>query len=206
MPIHASADVDSSARVDPTASVWHLAQIRERAVVGMDSVVGRAAYVGSGVVLGARCKLQNLAQVYEPARLADDVFVGPGAILTNDRHPRAVSLRGDLKTADDWDPVGVICETGASIGAGAICVAPVRIGTWAVVAAGAVVVHDVVDFALVAGVPARRVGWVGRAGWRLTEVGDGWWRCEQTGERYRQEGGRLTECNDQAGHIVLDRP
>lgn len=205
MAIHISADVDSSAWVDPTASVWHLAQIREGAVVGMDSVVGRAAYVGSGVVLGARCKLQNLAQVYEPARLADGVFVGPGAILTNDRHPRAVSPHGDLKTADDWDPVGVICQTGASIGAGAICVAPVRIGTWAVVAAGAVVVDDVADFALVAGAPARWIGWVGRAGRPLTEVSDGWWRCEQTGERYRLESGRLTECDDHAGPTSLDR-
>ena len=206
MAIHASADVASSARVDPTADVWHLAQIREGAVIGMDSVVGRAAYIGSGVVLGARCKLQNLAQVYEPARLADGVFVGPGAILTNDRHPRAVLPRGDLKTTDDWDPVGVTCETGASIGAGAICVAPVRIGTWAVVAAGAVVVHDVADFALVAGVPARRIGWVGRAGRPLTEVGDGWWRCEQTGDQYRQESDRLIECVDDPGPTKLDRP
>ena len=206
MAIHASADVASSARVDPTADVWHLAQIREGAVIGMDSVVGRAAYIGSGVVLGARCKLQNLAQVYEPARLADGVFVGPGAILTNDRHPRAVLPRGDLKTTDDWDPVGVTCETGASIGAGAICVAPVRIGTWAVVAAGAVVVHDVADFALVAGVPARRIGWVGRAGRPLTEVGDGWWRCEQTGDQYRQESDRLIECVGDPGPTKLDRP
>lgn len=206
MAIHITADVDRSAQVDPTASVWHLAQIREGAVVGMDSVVGRAAYVGSGVVLGARCKLQNLAQVYEPAQLADGVFVGPGAILTNDRHPRAISPRGDLKTADDWDLVGVVCGTGASIGAGAVCVAPVRIGSWAVVAAGSVVVDDVADFALVAGVPARRIGWVGRAGRRLTEVGDGHWRCEQTEEWYRQEGDRLTECDDQAGHSSLDRP
>ena len=206
MAVHASADVASSARVDPTANVWHLAQVREGAVIGTDSVVGRAAYIGSGVVLGARCKLQNLAQVYEPARLADGVFVGPGAILTNDRHPRAVSPGGDLKTTDDWDPVGVTCETGASIGAGAICVAPVRIGTWAVVAAGAVVVHDVADFALVAGVPARRIGWVGRAGRPLTDVGDGWWRCEQTGDRYRQESDRLIECVDDAGPTELDRP
>ena len=181
MAIHASADVASSARVDPTANVWHLAQIREGAVIGMDSVVGRAAYIGSGVVLGARCKLQNLAQVYEPARLADGVFVGPGAILTNDRHPRAVLPRGDLKTTDDWDPVGVMRETGA-------------------------VVHDVADFALVAGVPARRIGWVGRAGRPLTEVGDGWWRCEQTGDRYRQESDRLIECVDDPGPTELDRP
>lgn len=206
MAIHISADVDSSARVDPTATVWHLAQIREGAVVGMESVIGRAAYIGSGVVLGARCKLQNLAQVYEPARLADGVFVGPGAILTNDRHPRAVSPRGDLKATDDWDPVGVLCEAGASIGAGAICVAPVRIGTWAVVAAGAVVVDDVPDFALVAGTPARWIAWVGRAGQRLTEVGGGWWRCDRTGERYRQERGRLTKCDDHAAQVLLDRP
>ncbi len=82
---------------------------------------------------------------------------------------------------------------GASLGARSVCVAPVRIGRWAMVAAGAVVTHDVPDFALVAGVPARRIGWVGHAGARLVEEPDGGWRCPQTGRRYVETSGRLAE-------------
>jgi UDP-2-acetamido-3-amino-2,3-dideoxy-glucuronate N-acetyltransferase len=99
------------------------------------------------------------------------VFVGPGAVLTNDRYPRAVRPDGTAKSAADSIVVGVTCRERASIGARAACVAPVTIGAWAVVAAGAVVVDDLPDFGLVAGVPARRLGWVGRAGVPLLPVG-----------------------------------
>jgi acetyltransferase-like isoleucine patch superfamily enzyme len=90
-------------------------------------------------------------------------------VFTNDLNPRAVTPDGALKTADDWHAVGVTVRTGASIGARAVCVAPVTIGRWAMVAAGAVVTRDVPDFALVAGVPARQLGWVDRAGMRVDE-------------------------------------
>ncbi|GAB6985380.1 hypothetical protein JCM10369A_19040 [Nocardioides pyridinolyticus] len=118
------------------------------------------AYIGSGVRVGENCKSQNYALVYEPAELADGVFVGPAAVLTNDTYPRAVTPEGDLKSAADWQPVGVTVERGASIGARAVCVAPVRIGAWATVAAGAVVTTDVAPYALVAGVPrsSHRLG------------------------------------------------
>ncbi|WP_298459543.1 acyltransferase [uncultured Cellulomonas sp.] len=180
-----TADVDPRARVGAGTMVWHLAQVREDAVVGEECVIGRGAYVGPGVRLGSRCKLQNYALVYEPAVLADGVFVGPAAVLTNDTFPRAVTPSGALKRADDWHAVGVVVHEGASIGARAVCIAPVTIGRWATVAAGAVVTRDVPDFALVAGVPARRLRWVGRAGVPL-EPGDepGSWRCPQTGARY----------------------
>jgi len=134
--------IDEGAQVDNTANVWHLAHIRSAAVVGAETIIGRAAYVGSGVVVGRRCKVQNLAQIFEPAVLEDGVFVGPGAILTNDRRPRAVNPDGSLKSTSDWQPVGVFVETGASIGAGAICVAPIRVGRWAMIAAGAVLVSS----------------------------------------------------------------
>jgi acetyltransferase-like isoleucine patch superfamily enzyme len=183
--IHPSAEVHPSARVGDGTSVWHLAQVREDAVLGEDVVVGRGVYVGAGVRVGARCKIQNYALVYEPAVLEDGVFVGPAVVFTNDHNPRAVTPDGALKSASDWDAVGVTVREGASIGARAVCVAPVTVGRWALVAAGAVVVDDVPDHALVVGVPARRVGWVGRAGVRLVEDG-GRWVCPQTGEVYAE--------------------
>ena len=190
-----TADVDPRAVVGDGSSVWHLAQVREGAQLGRDCVIGRGAYIGAGVRLGARCKVQNHALVYEPAVLEDGVFVGPAVVFTNDHFPRAVAPDGSLKRADDWEPVGVTVREGASIGARAVCVAPVTIGRWAMVAAGAVVTRDVPDFALVAGVPARRLRWVGRAGEPLEQVGDGRWRCPGTGEEYTEDDGQLTEAS-----------
>ena len=184
-----TADVDERAAIGAGTRIWHLAQIREDATLGRDCNIGRGAYVGPGVTLGDNCKLQNHALVYEPAVLEDGVFVGPAVVFTNDHYPRAVSPDGTLKRGDDWEAVGVTVREGASIGARSVCVAPVTIGRWALVAAGSVVVKDVPDFALVAGVPARRLRWVGRAGVPLERNpngGEGAWRCPQTGARFTE--------------------
>lgn len=188
-----SADIDEGARIGEGTTVWHLAQVRSAAVVGRNCIVGRGAYIGDGATLGDNCKVQNYALVYEPAVLGDGVFVGPAAVLTNDEFPRAVNADGSPKDASDWHSVGVEVGDGAAIGARAVCVAPVKIGAWAMVAAGAVVTRDVADFALVVGVPARRVGWVGRAGVPLVAAGDGVWRCPSTGATYLERGGVLGE-------------
>ncbi|MBB1012568.1 carbonic anhydrase/acetyltransferase-like protein (isoleucine patch superfamily) [Dietzia kunjamensis] len=188
-----SADVAETATIGDGSSVWHLAQVREDARLGENCVIGRGAYVGSGVTMGDNCKLQNYALVYEPAELEDGVFVGPAAVFTNDHYPRSISPDGSLKRGEDWEAVGVTCRTGASIGARAVCIAPVTIGRWAMVAAGSVVTKDVPDFALVAGVPARRIRWVGRAGVPLQDAGNGAWTCPQTGERFRENGSTLIE-------------
>jgi acetyltransferase-like isoleucine patch superfamily enzyme len=181
-----TAQVDENAELGAGTTVWELAQIREHARLGAGCVVGRGAYIGAGVRIGDNVKLQNYALVYEPATLGDGVFVGPAAVLTNDRNPRSVDPDGRPKRGGDWVPVAVTVAEGASLGARSVCVAPVRIGRWAMVAAGAVVTRDVPDFALVAGVPARRIGWVGRAGVRLVARADdaGAWTCPETGARY----------------------
>lgn len=188
-----SADVADAAQIGDGSSVWHLAQVREDAVLGANCIIGRGAYIGTGVRMGDNCKVQNYALVYEPAVLEDGVFVGPAAVFTNDHYPRAVAPDGSIKTGDDWEAVGVTCRTGASIGARAVCIAPVTIGRWALVAAGSVVTQDVPDFALVAGVPARRIRWVGKAGVPLEEREPGTWVCPQTGETYTQVHDTLTE-------------
>jgi len=186
--VHASADVAESASIASGSKIWHYAQVRENAVIGENCIVGRGAYVGTGVEVGDNCKIQNYALVYEPAKLARGVFIGPAVVLTNDHFPRAINADGTPKSADNWQPVGVDIREGASIGAGATCVAPLVIGRWALVGSGSVVVKDVPDFALVVGSPARRIGWVGKGGQPLTAdpADSSLYVCPATGERYRQ--------------------
>jgi len=186
-----TADIDDTAEIGDGTRVWHLAQVREDARVGRDCILGRGAYVGPGVIVGDNCKLQNYALVYEPAVLEDGVFVGPAVVFTNDEFPRAINPDGTLKSADDWHAVGVTVRTGASIGARSVCIAPVTIGRWALVAAGSVVTKDVPDHAVVAGVPARRIGWVGEAGVPLRSEEDGTLRCPVTDAHYREVDGAL---------------
>lgn len=189
----AGADVDERAELGPGTVVWHLAQVRENARIGVSCIIGRGVYIGAGVRIGDRTKVQNHALIYEPADISQDVFVGPAAVLTNDRFPRSVNADGKPKGTADWEPVAVTVAQGASIGARAVCVAPVSLGRWSMVAAGAVVTKDVPDFALVAGVPARRVGWVGRAGRPLQDVGGGHWRCPSSGTDFVERDGALEE-------------
>ena len=188
-----SADIDDGAVIGAATRVWHLAHVRAGARIGRECIIGRGAYIGPGVTIGDRCKIQNHALVYEPAVVEDGVFIGPAVVFTNDYFPRAVTPDGELKSADDWDAVGVTVREGASIGARAVCVAPVTIGRWAMVAAGSVVNRDVPDFALVAGVPARRIRWVGHAGVPLLEIRANTFVCPTTGRRYVESSGLLRE-------------
>jgi UDP-3-O-[3-hydroxymyristoyl] glucosamine N-acyltransferase len=191
-----SADVNSTAMIDESASVWHLAQVREGARIDAGVVIGRGVYIGPGVHIGANSKIQNYALIYEPSKLEAGVFIGPGVILTNDLRPRAVNPDGFPKASQDWEPVGVTVLEGASLGARAVCVAPITIGRWSMVAAGAVVVDDVPDHALVVGVPARRIGWVSRDGARLERVpgSEDRWECSNSGTKYRETSkGTLVE-------------
>jgi UDP-2-acetamido-3-amino-2,3-dideoxy-glucuronate N-acetyltransferase len=178
--IHSSASVSSGVNLGHNCQVWNFSQIRENASVGENSTIGSYVYIDVNVQIGKNCKIQNRALIYDSAKIHDGVFIGPGVIFTNDKNPRSITVEGEVKNVQEWHKVGVEVHEGASIGAGAICVAPVRVGKWAMVGAGSVVMRDVRDYALVVGNPARQVGWVGPAGVRLQQVTDVDFVCPKT--------------------------
>ena len=165
--VHPSADLEAGVSVGAGTSIWQRAQIRSGATIGAECVIGRDVFIDVGVPIGSRVKIQNAALVYHGVTVEDGVFIGPNAILTNDRFPRAITATGELARADDWEVSPIVLRTGASIGAGAVVVAGTTVGRFATVGAGAVVTRDVPDHALVAGNPARRLGWVCYCGQRL---------------------------------------
>jgi UDP-2-acetamido-3-amino-2,3-dideoxy-glucuronate N-acetyltransferase len=188
-----NAVVHPSTQLGEGCKIWARSHVRENAVIGDDVVVGEGVYIGSGVRIGSRTKIQNGAQIYDPAVIEEGVFIGPGVILTNDRNPRAINSDGSKKSQDDWKAVGTYIGFGASIGAGTICISPVKIGEWAFVAAGSVVVNDVEAFALVAGVPAKRINWVGKMGYPLQRISEGYFQCPISKEEYREIGSERLE-------------
>lgn len=152
---HPTAVVEEGAQVGAGTSVWHHVHIRRGATVGENCTLGKNVFVDAGAVVGNRVKVQNNVSVYSGVRLEDDVFVGPSAVFTNDRVPRAT---------DAWQLVPTVVHSGASIGANATVLAGVEIGAWAMVGAGAVVTRSVGRHEVVVGNPARRIGWVCRCG------------------------------------------
>ena len=167
--------------------VWHWTQIGDGAQIGDDCIVGSAVYVDRGVTIGNKVKIQTGAQLYRGAVVEDGVFIGPQACLTNDRYPRAVTPDGELKSDADWDQGRTLVRYGASIGAGAVVLTNVTVGTFAVIGAGAIVVADVPDHALVVGAPARVVGFVCACGHRLIEPDvavSSYWECQACGAGY----------------------
>jgi len=154
--IHPSADVEAGAVVGPGSKIWHLVHIRSSAQVGCGSVLGRNVYIDTGVRVGDRVKIQNNVSVYQGVTIEDDVFVGPCAVFTNDKRPRACNA--------DWEITPTLVRRGASIGANATIVCGTTVGEYAMVAAGSVVTKDVAPFQLVAGNPARPIGWVDERG------------------------------------------
>lgn len=187
---HPTSIVHATVKLGAETVVWAWTQIREEAVVGDYASIGQACYVGPGVRIGSQCRVQNGAFIYEPSVLEDSVFIGPGVVLTNDRFPRAINVDGTPISSRDWQAVGVHVESGASIGARAVLVGPLRVGQWAMIGAGSVVSSDVKAFSLVAGVPAKHLGWVGRSGRRLVNQA-GSWVCPKTEEIYEEIDGLL---------------
>lgn len=176
--VHPSAVVDDGARLGPGTRVWHFCHVCSGARVGEGCVLGQNVFVAATAVIGDRCKIQNNVSVYDGVVLHDEVFVGPSAVFTNVINPRAAIVRKHAYQA-------TVVETGATIGANATIVCGHRIGAHAFVAAGAVVTRDVAPFALVAGVPARRIGWMCRCGVTLPRrAARGRLSCAACGSRY----------------------
>jgi len=162
--VHPTADVSPDAVIGEGTGIWNEAQVREGAVIGTHCNIGKGVYIDCDVRLGDRVKVQNRASLYRGLTVEDGVFIGPHVCFANDRYPRAVAPCGRPLTDEDWTPLRSVIHAGASIGAGAIILPGVRIGRWALVAAGAVVTKNVPEHALVVGHPARVVGYVCRCG------------------------------------------
>ncbi len=168
--VHETAEIEDDVRIGRDTAIWHRAHVRRGATIGAQCVVGGGAFIDVEVTIGDRVKIQNGALVYHGVTAEDGVFIGPGAILTNDRYPRAITTSGDLAGAEDWTISPIVLRYGSSIGAGAVVVAGIEVGRFATVGAGAVVTRDVGSHALVAGSPARRLGWVCACGIRLADA------------------------------------
>jgi len=185
--VHPTAVVDPGAEVGDGSRVWHWVHICATARIGRKCSIGQGVFVGQRVTVGDGCKVQNNVSLYEGVVLEDEVFCGPSMVFTNVLNPRAF-----IERKHEFRETRV--QRGATLGANCTVICGVTIGAYALIGAGAVVTHDVPDYALVVGVPARRVGWVSRAGRRLElpESGSGTAACPEAGEKYSLQGDRLT--------------
>ncbi len=181
---HETAIVDEGATIGENSRVWHWAHVCGGAVIGKACSLGQNVFVGNRVVIGDNVKIQNNVSVYDNVILEDDVFCGPSMVFTNVYNPRSAVTR-----KDEYRDTRV--SRGATLGANSTIVCGCTIGEYAFVAAGAVINSDVPAYALVAGVPARQIGWMSRFGERLELPlrGDGETVCPHTGDRYRLREG-----------------
>lgn len=190
--IHPSAIVDDGATIGDGSRIWHFAHVCGGAHIGNDCSLGQNVFVGNDVVIGNNVKIQNNVSVYDAVTIEDDVFCGPSMVFTNVYNPRSAVTRKDeyRKT---------LVKRGATLGANSTIVCGTTIGEYAFVAAGAVINRDVPDFALMAGVPARQIGWMSRFGERLDLPlkGSGETTCVNTGERYELKHSVCTLISDQ---------
>ncbi|MBL0928975.1 MAG: N-acetyltransferase [Alphaproteobacteria bacterium] len=175
--VHESAYVDSPVELAEGVKIWHFSHVLPRTKIGANTILGQNVVAGPDVTIGANCKLQNNVSVYKGVTLEDGVFCGPSCVFTNVLTPRA-----EVERKNEFAPT--LVKRGATIGANATIVCGHNVGAYATVAAGAVVTKDVPDYALVAGVPAKRIGWVSRTGERLGPD----LVCPRTGEKYREVG------------------
>lgn len=159
--IHSTAEVSEQAEIGDGTKIWNQAQVREGCMVGRNCIISKNVYIDVEVVIGNRVKIQNNVNVYHGVEIEDDVFLGPSMTFTNDLYPRSFH--------DDWEITKTYVKKGASIGANATIVCGNTIGKYAMIGSGSVVTKDVSDYALMAGNPAKQIGWVCKCGHRLDE-------------------------------------
>lgn len=162
--IHKTAEIEKNVIIGKNTKIWHYAQIREGAKIGSVCVIGKNVFIDFETIIGNNCKIQNNCSIYHKTILEDGVFIGPHVIITNDKNPRAIDPQGMIKSVKDWKAGVVIIKYGASIGAGSIILPDVTIGKFAMVGAGSIVTHNIPDFALVYGSPAKMHGKVDERG------------------------------------------
>ena len=185
--VHESSFVDDGAKIGAGTKIWHFCHVMPNSEIGEDCSLGQNVVVMPGTKIGTNVKIQNNVSVYEGVILEDDVFCGPSCVFTNVGTPRShVSRKAEYTET--------LVKRGSSIGANATIVCGVTLGEYSFIGAGAVVTSDVPAYALMVGVPARRVGWMCNCGERLntTEVEA---VCARCGLKYRQQSGRLTPVN-----------
>jgi UDP-2-acetamido-3-amino-2,3-dideoxy-glucuronate N-acetyltransferase len=183
---HPSAIVDDGATIGEGSRIWHFVHVCGGARIGRGVSLGQNVFVGNEVVIGDRCKIQNNVSVYDNVTLEEGVFCGPSMVFTNVSNPRAL-----IERKDEYQDT--LVKKGATLGANCTIVCGVTIGEYAFVAAAAVVTRGVAPYALVAGVPARQVGWMSAYGERiaLPLEGKGETTCRHTGDRYVLNGKAL---------------
>ena len=179
--VHESAYVDQPVEIGAGTKIWHFCHVSKGAKLGQNCSLGQNVYVGSRVVIGNNCKIQNNVSVYDLVTLENDVFCGPSMVFTNDMNPRAAFPKGGK-----WIPT--LVKQGASLGANCTIVCGHTVGHSAFVAAGAVVRGDVPDFAVMAGVPARIIGWMCECGTRLDFSKGAACECPSCKRKYRKTG------------------
>lgn len=184
---HDTAIIDDGAQIGSGTKVWHFSHVCAGARIGAGCSLGQNVFVGNDVVIGSGVKIQNNVSVYDAVTLEDDVFCGPSVVFTNVYNPRAAVSRKS-------EYLRTVVKRGATLGANCTLVCGATVGEHAFIGAGSVVNRDVPAFALMVGVPARRIGWMSRHGERLglPVRGEGEASCPATGERYQLAGEVLT--------------
>ncbi|TFL14855.1 N-acetyltransferase [Pusillimonas caeni] len=185
---HSSAIVDDGAQIGEGSRIWHFVHVCGGARVGRDVSMGQNVFVGNKVVIGDHCKIQNNVSVYDNVTLEEGVFCGPSMVFTNVYNPRSLINRKDQYR-------DTLVKKGATLGANCTIICGVTIGQYAFIAAGAVVNKDVPDYALVAGVPAKQIGWMSEYGEQLDLplTGSRAVHCQHTGARYVLNGAQLSK-------------
>jgi len=183
---HESAVIDDDVEIGSGTRIWHFSHIMSRSTIGNDCNLGQNVVVSPDVVLGNNVKVQNNVSIYTGVICEDDVFLGPSMVFTNIINPRSAVVRKD-------EYMRTVVEKGATIGANATIVCGNLIGKFAFIGAGAVVIGEVLPYALVVGNPSRQIGWMSEYGHRLEFNSEGLASCPESGEEYILKGGRVTK-------------